>query len=64
MAFQDIPVIKRLDKYNEAILLHTNKSKKSFINEYQVSIPETNIPVGYWFVYLSFMLNGEEDSNR
>jgi hypothetical protein len=58
MAFQDVPVIKRLDKYNNAILLHTNKAKKSFINEYKVSIPENHMPLCCWFVYSSFILTG------
>lgn len=64
MAFQDVPVIKRLDKYNNAILLHTNNAKKSFINKYKVSISENYIPLGCWFVYLCFMLNRKEDINR
>lgn len=64
MGFEDVPVIRRLDQYNEAILLHTNKSKKSFISEYKVSIPENHIPLGYWFIYLNWMLNRRENINR
>lgn len=59
MGFEDVPVIKRLDKYNIAILLHTNKSKQSFVNKCKVSIPENHIPLGYWFIYLRFILKQE-----